>query len=173
MLIWVCYPLLWISAGGQCYLKSWLSSKALRCMLHEKHRQKNSNFSISLLNRSAGAEHKRHHFSFCMQSCLEASCFPEGQLFQRNNLIICGCLYYLESDLGRQRLRAWFLFTILFFFLEHFACSHFTWRYKHKHKGRVFWFLFPLKTKDLENSFSSFPWFLIIFSIPEHSHDGW
>lgn len=30
-------------------------------------------------------------------------------------MIICGCLSYLESDLDRQRLRAWFLFDFFFF----------------------------------------------------------
>lgn len=38
--------------------------------LHKKHSQKNSNFSIILLNKSAAAEYKSHHLIFCMQSCL-------------------------------------------------------------------------------------------------------
>lgn len=34
LLIWVYYPLLWIPAGGQCYLKTWLLSKAHTHVLH-------------------------------------------------------------------------------------------------------------------------------------------
>ena len=88
LLNWVYYLLLWLSAGGQCYLKAWLLSKARAHMLQVRstdrskkqiqNSQTKSKFSISLLNSSATADHKRHHFSFCMKSCLGSKMLPWG-----------------------------------------------------------------------------------------------
>lgn len=71
LLIWVYYPLLWVSAGGQCYLKTWLSSKALTRMLHTRNTDRK--IAISPLVHWTGLpllNTKGTIFSFCMQSCL-------------------------------------------------------------------------------------------------------
>lgn len=144
LLIWIIhnYPLLWVSAGGQCYLKTWLSSKALTRMLHTRNTDRK--IAISPLVHWTGLPLLNTKGTISLSAC---SPVYKQAASLRNNLIICGCLYYLEADLGRQRLRTWSLFAKLGFF----------WAFHMKNaniKAESSDFCSPLKIKDQENYFS-------------------